>query len=500
MKKAPRLSSRRLILIGGLLLLFAGGGPFVGYTQTSCTPREAWQGWTKCSIVPYCLDSNLSTTQQTAIQNAITAWNTENQSNNSKVKFVTAGASGCKLTFKNDSAIGSTVAAMTNVVTTNGKTTSATTKFNLNAVFAGTTTPWFNTGDTTNFPIAFKKVVMHEIGHTMGLAETSAGNACPQTDDLSIMNGFCGTNDSSNNMPTVIKPCNNTTINTESGYPAGGCYKCSGSTCTQDDVNGTALSCAELSCGGGGGGGGCEFIDFDGDGWDLCEDCDDDFYDPSNECAGGEGCPCIRDYDCDLCNEGYCEIGLQECFAYTPILIDINGDGYRMTSASGGVAFDFRGNGSRDSLSWTAAGSDDAWLALDRNGNGMIDNGAELFGSATPQAHTTVSPNGFVALAHYDRTLTGGNIDRLIDSGDAIFSSLRLWQDMNHNGISEPSELHTLPELGVDAISLDYRESRRRDQYGNWFRYRSKVFDVRGALVGRWAWDVILTRLRPLNR
>src|SRR5688572_3560205 len=198
---------------------------------------------------------------------------------------------------------------------------------------------------------------------------------------------------------------------------------------------------------------------------------------------------CMRfggDYDFTTCT---C-LGCDTCGG-SPIVIDINGDGIVLTAAVNGVDFDLNVNGTRDRLGWTTAGSDDAWLALDRNGNGTIDTGSELFGDFTPQPPSS-NKNGFLALAEFDKAANGGNGDGVVDQRDSIFGSLRLWQDRNHNGVSELEELHTLESLNLKALELEFKESKRVDEFGNEFKYRSKVNDTTEGSVARWAWDVFL--------
>jgi hypothetical protein len=204
--------------------------------------------------------------------------------------------------------------------------------------------------------------------------------------------------------------------------------------------------------------------------------------------------PCVGDpeyssFSYDMCFPDYHWSCKQcKCIRNSPVLIDVAGNGFVLTSGPNGVLFDFNNEG-LEQTSWTAAGSDDAFLVLDRNGNGTIDDGTELFGNRTPQPVSN-NANGFLALAEYDKRVNGGNGDGVIDNRDNVFAALRLWQDFNHDGYSQSAELHHLIEFGIANIDLAFKQARRRDGHGNEFRYRSKVG---GDNVARYAWDVFFT-------
>jgi hypothetical protein len=158
------------------------------------------------------------------------------------------------------------------------------------------------------------------------------------------------------------------------------------------------------------------------------------------------------------------------------------------TDWSDGVRFDSNGDGAAELTSWTTQFSDDAFLVLDRNGNGTIDDYSELFGNWTAQA-PSISPNGFLALSLFDGKTWGGNEDGVISRSDLAYFVLQLWLDQNHNGMSEAHELRPLSEH-ILAIELNYVLQRLLDEHGNQLRYRVEVYFLDGR-IGT-AYDVIL--------
>lgn len=158
----------------------------------------------------------------------------------------------------------------------------------------------------------------------------------------------------------------------------------------------------------------------------------------------------------------------------SPILINLEGGGFFLTGLDDPVAFDIDIDGYAETMGWSTANGDEAFLVLDRNGNGTIDDGGELFGNYTDQPEST-TPNGFAALAVFDDVVAGGNADGRISARDEVFFWLQLWHDRNHDGYSDPTELSPLSESDVLAISLSPFISERQDEHGNELRYISYV-------------------------
>jgi hypothetical protein len=132
----------------------------------------------------------------------------------------------------------------------------------------------------------------------------------------------------------------------------------------------------------------------------------------------------------------------------SPIILDLNGDGVKTLSISAGVKFDLFATGNAVNTGWVS--SCDGLLVLDRNHDGQINDGSELFGSATKLANVQTSPDGYTALRELD-----ANHDGIIDSKDAAFSDLKLWVDRNSDGVTETGELKSLASLNIASISVN---------------------------------------------
>ena len=141
----------------------------------------------------------------------------------------------------------------------------------------------------------------------------------------------------------------------------------------------------------------------------------------------------------------------------TPLALDLNGDGLRSISAVAGVVFDVNADGQAERVGWLS--TSDAWLGLDRNGNGLIDDGSELFGSGTTLPDGSKALDGFAALRVLD-----SNQDGVIDPNDADFAGLSVWVDRNTNAKTDPGELRSLAQAGVQSLSLAAKPTAIVDQ------------------------------------
>jgi hypothetical protein len=168
--------------------------------------------------------------------------------------------------------------------------------------------------------------------------------------------------------------------------------------------------------------------------------------------------------------------------ACSPIVIDLGNDGINLGQAGVGVYFDVNADGIRDHVQWVRRGGDEGFLVMDRDGNGVIDDGSELFGVGTPMMlEGRSAPNGFVGLAQHDSRQLGGNDDGQITEADAIWPQLRIWVDGDADGASRPAELRTLRSYGLTSLETIPKIRKHVDKAGN--------------IIPYWAWAA--QRARP---
>jgi trimeric autotransporter adhesin len=164
---------------------------------------------------------------------------------------------------------------------------------------------------------------------------------------------------------------------------------------------------------------------------------------------------------------------LNALFLATPLVLDLDGDGVRTLAAAAGIEFDLLGDGRSARFGWVAGG--DGLLAIDRNGDGVINDGRELFGSGTRLADGQRASDGYTALAEQDTDRDGD-----VDAQDAGFDALRVWVDANHDGRTDVGELKGLSELGIVRLDATPDKADEVDN-GNWIGLRSSFTRADGS-------------------
>ncbi|MBB6114020.1 Ca2+-binding RTX toxin-like protein [Rahnella inusitata] len=166
----------------------------------------------------------------------------------------------------------------------------------------------------------------------------------------------------------------------------------------------------------------------------------------------------------------------------SPIILDLDADGIETLSLNNGVYFDLDNNQFAEKTGWVS--SDDGLLVRDINGDGLIDNGGELFGNNTLLKNGMLARNGYEALKDVDDNKNG-----MIDAEDSIWKELSIWQDKNKNGVVDHGELKSLDELEIKNIATGYTNSTTVDANGNSHKQESTItFENGGKGISEDVW------------
>ncbi len=178
----------------------------------------------------------------------------------------------------------------------------------------------------------------------------------------------------------------------------------------------------------------------------------------------------------------------------SPIILDTKDEGFHLTGAEAGTLFRATPEAAPMKLSWLDPRFGNGWLVRPNPDGSWTDMSLSrnLFGNLSPQPPGG-ERNGYRALAYWAAQEGCGEIDHLdARNCSAVWNALRVWTD-NGDGIVQPSELHTLSDLGYTRVDLRYRDSRFTDAWGDQFRYTSTVRDDQGHERER-SYDVFCSR------